>query len=170
MKRFLLSSSFVLVAVVSAACGSDKQVAASNSIGDDTPTVTVQPEVTETSVFDLPEPSYVTQIPPATPATPEFWLRTDRENRGSPGGYITAVVREVPTYEGLQAIVTDVRAMKRHEQGGWFLNIDCGHSQDDTTGNRIANAKFAFDNLGAAQTGLTKFGQSLDVLPGVRCD
>lgn len=170
MKRFLLSSSFALVGLVAVACGSDKQVTASNSIDDDTPTVTVQPSITPTSVFDLPTPNYVTQIPPTTPATPQFWLRTDRANTKSPGGYITAVVTEVPTYEGIQAIVADVRAMKRHEQGGWFLSIDCGHSQTDTTGNRIANAKFAFDNLGAAQTGLTKYGQSLDVLPGARCD
>jgi hypothetical protein len=170
MRRFLLSSSFMLVAVLAAGCGSDKQDSTADTIASDTPTVTVQPEVTETSVVDLPKPSYATQAPTPTAETPEFWLRTDRANTKSPGGYITAVVPEVPTYEGIQAIVRDVRAMKRHEQGGWFLSIDCGHSQDDTTGNRIANAKFAFDNLGAAQTGLTKFGQSVDVLPGVRCD
>ena len=150
--------------LVTAVAGCSTEGNASTNIAGDTPGVTVQPEITATSVFQLP--------PRTTPAveTPEFWLRTDRENTKSPGGYITAVVTEVPTYEQIQAIVTDVRAMKRHEQGGWFLNIDCGHSQTDTTGPRIANAKFAFDNLGAAQTGLTKYGQSVDVLPGVRCD
>ena len=158
MRRFLLLGSFTLVAVLSTACGSDKQGSAEGSIAGDTPTVTVQPQVTTTSA-----PS--TEVP-----APEFWLRTDRENTRSPGGYITAIVRTVPTYDQLLAIVRDVRAMKRTSQGGWFLAIDCGTTQQDTGGPRIANAKFAFDNLGAAQTGLTKFGQSLDVNPGVRCD
>ena len=164
MKKTWTVCYFVLVTAV-AGCSTGE--IASTDIAGDTPGVTVQPPVTATSVFALPTPSYVTQVPAATP---EFWLRTDRNNTKSPGGYITAVVTQVPTYEGIQAIVADVRAMKRHEQGGWFLNIDCGHSQTDTTGPRIANAKFAFDNLGAAQTGLSKYGQSVDVLPGVRCD
>lgn len=164
MKRFLLSSSFTLVAVVSTACGG---VEGSSPTALDTPTVTVN-AVTQTTV-----PSYLPHTqPPVTPKveTPEFWLRTDRPNRKSPGGYITAITADVPTREGIEAIVRDVRALKAHESGGWFLSIDCGHGQDDTSGNRIANAKFAFDNLGAAQTGLSKFGQTIDIIPGASCN
>lgn len=154
MKRFLLPSSFVLVAVVLTSCGSDKQDSASNSIGSDTPAVTVQPEVTPTSAV----------------ATPQFWMRLERANTTSPGGYLTVLVPTTPDVTGVNAIVKDVRAMKASEQGGWFVQIRCGTSMNDPGGTVIANAKFAFDNLGAAQTGLTKYGQTVELQPGARCD
>ena len=171
MRRFLLASSFALVAVVATSCGSDKQDAASDSIARDTPTVTVQPEVTSTYSPKVAAPTTSNPVAaqPSTSGTPVFWMRTDRTLKKSPGGYITVIVPTTPDYAGVNAIVKDVRAMKASEQGGWFVQIRCGTSMDDPGGTVIANAKFAFDNLGAAQTGLTKYGQDVDINPNASC-
>lgn len=167
MGRFLLASSFALVGLVIAGCGSDKQVAVSDSIEDDTPTVTVQPEVTSTSAFALPSPTYVAPIATPDAETPEFWMRIDRKG---PPGYLTVVVPTTPSTEGFDAIVEDVQALRKRDGGGWFVNIDCGHGMDATGGTRVATAKFALDNLGAAQTGLAVGGSQIEVNPGARCD
>lgn len=159
MKRIALLS-IAAMAALTAACSTD----AATATTDTTPAA--QPTATPTKAW------WETTPPAATTAaseTPVFWMRTDRTLKKSPGGYVTVLVPTTPDPAGINAIVKDVRAMKASEQGGWFVQIRCGQSIDDPGGTVIANAKFAFDNLGAAQTGLTKYGQDVDINPNASC-
>ncbi|SFA38200.1 hypothetical protein SAMN05444374_10187 [Rhodococcoides kroppenstedtii] len=71
-------------------------------------------------------------------------------------GYISAFVNKQLTDDELSRIFYNLKSWytTQDKEGGWFVQINCGTPD----GPRLANGKFALDNLGAAQTGLAGAG------------
>lgn len=165
MKRILLLSIFALVAALPA-CSGDQNI---SDIPPPTGAAqqTVEPASEPDSMWAPGVPANQRTIPAYTPfpdvSPPNYWMRQDRP------GYLTINVADTPTAAGANQIIEQLASGFAHKGGGWFVNIDCGTSQDATGGTRIGTAKFATNSLGAAQTGLPVGHHALDLNPEASC-
>lgn len=150
MRRYAYAIA-VIGALTLTACGSNEQ-----------PTATPEPDSTTTAVTSVTTSARATSAiaTPPEPATAEYWLRENRE------GYLTMIVASDYTDEQLEDAFLEVRRMYGNtSDGGWHVQVDCGDSQMAEGGARQANGRFALDNLGAAQTGLSVGGYEFQTLP-----
>lgn len=98
------------------------------------------------------------------PKTPPYDLS---EN----GRQLTALVRTDDT-ELLRLVYREIsgRVIGTHQPGGYFLNIDCAiGNEPGKAANRLAVAKMAVGQLGAAQTGLEAGKSTIDFNTGRTC-
>lgn len=100
----------------------------------------------------------------SSPSVPAYRLEV-----GEKPSTLNVYVPKLPTAGETSLIVEDLQDQYSTQDDGYFVQIFCEESGQFESGNRLANARFAVGNIGAARTGLNDGEKKIDAVVGAHC-